>query len=71
MRNQIKKTASFFNTWSKVEREGIAVSSRKAFYSKEHFPKFLGALMISGSFAGYCAMDRLHKNRVEVSAKVV
>lgn len=70
MRNQIKKTASFVSAWSKVERKGYALSSWKTFQSREHFPKLLGTIIISGGIAGYYTKDYLYNSRMERQEKM-
>ena len=41
-------------------------SFRDVFYSPKHFPKILSASMLCSTIAGYCTMESIHQNRLEV-----
>ena len=38
---------------------------RKYFYSRRHFPKILGGVMLASGVAGYCAMGYWHGQKME------
>jgi hypothetical protein len=67
MTNSITKAASLVNTLSKMQKVGFAQSCRNVFYSRQHFPKILGGVMLSGSIGGYFIMDGVHNRRIEVN----
>jgi hypothetical protein len=65
MTNSIIKAASLMSTLARAQKVGYLQSCRNVFYSPTHFPKVLGAIMVSGVVGGYCIMDTLHSRRMK------
>ena len=79
MRNQITKVITQATTRTATTRPGpgpaaannyggfIIHMAKSIFYSREHFPKILAMIMVTGTATGYFTMDYIHHSRIKVN----